>query len=128
MTKYLCKIIFAIIFILIFIIIISKISYYNYKNTFLNPKFENRKNDGKMTFAYLTDKNYKDKLLKKYYINDDIKVNNRRVNTHWLQTKYKIYEGSVYGVPMNHVKSINNEWGKSRTFAEYIYAKYGIRR
>ena len=63
------------------------ISYNNCKDTFFNEKDLNYENDGKMNFDYLLNSNHKTNILNKYYLDDDIKVNGRRLNTHPYQFK-----------------------------------------
>ena len=93
-------------------------------DTFMNEKDTNFEKDGKMKFDYLTNDNYKNKVLNKYYLNDDIKKAGQRINIHPYQKKnYR----NLYGIPEYQI--VNNYiYGKYTTFAEYIYRLYGVRR
>jgi hypothetical protein len=106
----------------------------NENDTFVNEKNANFENDGNMTFDYLTNPNYKNDVLNKYYLDDDIKKSftifglklytDYRINTHPYQKKnYR----NLYGIPEYQYES-QSMYGKFTTFAEYIYRLYGVRR
>jgi len=90
----------------------------------MNEKNANFENDGNMTFDYLTNNNYKDEVLNKYYLNDDIKKEGKRINIHPYQIKNN---RNLYGIPEYQMQK-QYEYGKFTTFAEYIYRLYGVRR
>jgi hypothetical protein len=100
------------------------ISHNNYKDKFFNEKILNYENDGKMNFDYLLNSNHKTNILNKYYLDDDIKVNGRRLNTHPYQ--FKNYK-NLYGI-VDYQHTDNNNYGAYNTFADYIYNIYGVRR
>ena len=66
-------------------------------------KNSNYENDGNMTFDYLLDNNYKNKVLNKYYLNDDIKINGQRINIHHYQKKNNrnLYGMSTFSIKKN---------------------------
>ena len=106
------------------LIIVFLILYNKYNDTFMNEKNANFENDGNMTFDYLTNPNYKNNVLKKYYLDDDIKKSGNRINIHLYQKKnYR----NLYGIPEYQYES-QSMYGKFTTFAEYIYRLYGVRR
>ena len=78
-------------------------------------------NDGKMKYKYLTDINYGINIRNKYYINDDLKINNTRIRRHpyqkknynWSDRKY------YYGKPANI--------GRERKYSNDLFNTYGIR-
>ncbi len=51
-------------------------------------------NDGKMTFNYLTNKNYGKNILNKYYQNDDTRINGVRAVYH----PYQIKNNKLFGI------------------------------
>ena len=72
-------------------------------------------NDGKMKFKYLTDINYGINARNKYYINDDVKINNNRIRRHPYQKRI----GQYYGNPANI--------GRERKYTNDLFNTYGIR-
>jgi len=125
----------SLIFILIIIYIYqnNNYNYYNYYNkynkynnidTFQSQKDINVENNGNMKFNYLIDKNYTNTILQTYYLNDDTKINGRRVVNHPLQKKNGL---NLYGNPFNQLEK-PGVWGKFNTFSDYIYNIYGVRR
>jgi len=111
------------IIITIIILLFFLITYNNYIDKFIDKNL-NYENDGNMTFDYLLDNNYKNNVLNKYYINDDIKVNGNRLNIHHYQVKNN---RKLYG--MSHFqKKEYGKYGKYDTFTDYIYNTYGVRR
>jgi len=73
--------------------------------------------DGKMNFNYLLDPDYSKNILKKYYLNDDAKTNNRRNVYH----PYQIKKSEYYGNPKFLYKN------GTRIISDDIYNIYGIR-
>ena len=71
--------------------------------------------DGKMKYEYLTDPNYTAKILKKYYVSDDTKINGVRVIHHPYQRKTGLFFG-------NPRFAVNNTFN-----SDNIYNTYGIR-
>jgi len=113
-----------ILIIILFLIIYNEHNNNNENDTFVNEKNANFENDGNMTFDYLTNPNYKNNVLKKYYLDDDIKKSGNRINIHLYQKKnYR----NLYGIPEYQYES-QSMYGKFTTFAEYIYRLYGVRR
>ena len=100
------------------------ISYNNYIDTFISEKELNYENDGNMKFEYLLNDNHKNIILNKYYLNDDIKVNSKRLNIHPYQFKNEKY---LYGISVFQNKD-NQKYGNSYSFSDYIYNTYGVRR
>ena len=111
------------IIITIIILLFFFISYNNYIDKFYNKNF-NYENDGNMNFDYLLDNNHKNKVLNKYYLNNDIKVNGKRLNIHHYQLKNN---RNLYGMA-HFQKKDTGKYGNNHTFADYIYNIYGIRR
>jgi len=126
---------------ILLILSLCLILYKQYKDTFMNEKNTNFENDGNMTFEYLSNNNYKNEVLNKYYLDDDIKKSGKRINIHPYQRPYKTkllniivngkpknYSINSYGSnPYNHVED-KKKYGEFKTFAEYIYRLYGVRR
>ena len=100
------------------------ISYNNYIDKFISEKELNYENDGNMKFEYLLNDNHKNIILNKYYLNDDIKVNSKRLNIHPYQFKNEKY---LYGISVFQNKD-NQKYGNSYSFSDYIYNTYGVRR
>ena len=97
----------------------------NENDTFVNEKNANFENDGNMTFDYLTNPNYKNDVLNKYYLDDDIKSSNIRTNIHPYQNKNS---RNLYGIPQHQIIN-SGKWGATHsTFSNYIYNYYGVRR
>lgn len=74
-------------------------------------------NDGKMRFGYLTNRNYANSILSRYYINDDKKIGGIRMVSHPYQIRYSPngrdkYYGTLF-------------WDKLRS--DNIYKTTGIR-
>ena len=61
-------------------------------NSFSKEKFlslnNDPDNDGKMKFDYLTTPNYKNNILARYYIDDDVKINGSRMVQHPYQDRH----------------------------------------
>ena len=126
---------------ILLILSLCLILYKQYNDTFMNEKNANFENDGNMTFEYLSNNNYKNEVLNKYYLDDDIKKSGKRINIHPYQRPYetkllniivngkpKNYSINSYGSnPYNHVED-KKKYGEFKTFAEYIYRLYGVRR
>lgn len=75
------------------------------------------KNDGKMRFGYLTNPNYANMILMRYYVNDDKKIGGIRLVSHPYQKRNSPngrdkYYGSLY-------------WDKTRS--DNVYKITGIR-
>ena len=113
-------------YIIISIIILTffLIIYNNFKDKFVNEKDLNYENDGNMTFDYLLNSNHKTKILNKYYLDDDIKINGQRLNRHPYQ--FKNYK-NLYGI-VDYQHTDNYNYGAYNTFTDYIYNTYGVRR
>jgi len=75
--------------------------------------------DGKMTFEYLNDVNYKTKILNEYYINDDIIVNGSRLVDHPLQKRILGIDGRYYYGRINNTQDAKN--------SDMIYKQFGLR-
>ena len=75
-----------------------------------------------MSFPFLNNTNT---VLNKYYVNDDVKINNIRQNIHTYQKKNSL---NLYGIASYHIKQPYGTWGQYYTFGEYIYRHYGVRR
>jgi hypothetical protein len=137
---------FISIIIIIFILIrtIHNKYYINRYDTFATPKSpkEINDNDGHMNFNFLKDEhtNY---VINKYYLDDDKKINGKRVNIHPYQEqvlnnpvpidRYSQYlQGTafpyIYGNPRLHKQRTPGQWNKYDTVSQEIYNKYGIRR
>ena len=126
---------------ILLILSLCLILYKKYNDTFMNEKNANFENDGNMTFDYLLNDNYKNEILNKYYLDDDIKKSGKRINIHPYQRPYKTkllniivngkpknYSINSYGSnPYNHIED-KKKYGEFKTFAEYIYRLYGVRR
>jgi len=126
---------------ILLILSLCLILYKQYNDTFMNEKNANFENDGNMTFEYLSNNNYKNVVLNKYYLDDDIKKSGKRINIHPYQRPYKTkllniivngkpknYSINSYGSnPYNHIED-KKKYGEFKTFAEYIYRLYGVRR
>ena len=109
------------IIITIIILLFFLISYNNCKDKF-TLKDLNYENDGNMNFDYLLDINHKNSVLNKYYLNDDLKINGRRLISHPYQLKN---DRNLYGISV--FQKIENV-GNYSTFSDYIYNTYGVRR
>ena len=71
--------------------------------------------DGKMQYKFLTNSDYTKNILNKYYVNDDTKINNKRVINHPYQNKTGLFFG-------------NPRFALNNTFiSNNIYNRYGIR-
>ena len=101
-------------------------NYQNYQNhdTFISQRDANVNNDGNMNFDYLIKKDYTNNVLNKYYLNDDTKINGKRLVNHPLQKKNNL---NLYGNPFNQI-SKPGSWGNFNTFSDYIFNTYGVRR
>jgi hypothetical protein len=74
-------------------------------------------NDGKMRFGYLTNPNYANTILSRYYINDDRKIGGVRMVSHPYRFRYSPngrdrYYGNLF-------------WNK--TLSDNVYKNTGIR-
>ena len=137
---------FILIIIILFILIIIIHNKYNINtyDTFAVPKSPKEiiANDGNMNFNFLTSENSQ-YVLNTYYVNDDLKVNGKRVNFHPYQEqeantpppvdKYSKFLQTpaypfVYGKPKFHAQRSPGQWNKYDTLARDYYNKYGIRR
>ena len=91
----------------------------------------NFNNDGHMKFDYIEDPNYTTKLLYKYYVDDDIKLNGEKINRHPYEKARPNcrVDGArryVYGRAWCQRKP--GAWHKHDTYGQDIYNFYGIRR
>jgi len=124
--------------ILLILIIFNK---YNFKNkdTFYAGAISNPKdifdNDGKMLFKYLNEPNYSEKILKKYYLNDDKLINGVKVNPHIYQNSVVNCNSSidtrpyVYSADTSlHCRRHIGWWNKYDTISQDIYNNFGVRR
>jgi len=136
---------FILIIIIIFILIITIHNNYNINtyDTFATPKSpkEINDNDGHMNFNFLKSENSQ-RVLHTYYIDDDKKINGKRVNFHPYQEqvpnpppmdRYSKYLQNpaypyIYGNPKLHRQRTPGQWNKYDTVAREIYNNYGIRR
>jgi len=122
---YLAMIIVMVIVIVLIIIILSRQSNRMAKND-QNEKQNEKEyflvkndpdNDGKMRFGYLTNPNYANSILSRYYINDDKKIGGVRLVPHPYRVRYSPngrdkYYGTLY-------------WNKAQS--DNIYKNTGIR-
>ena len=136
MTTKTKTLIIILIIIIIIIILLNKYNFFKKDNFFVisNPKdiFDN---DGKMKFDYLNDPYYTENVLKKYYINDDKKLNGVKVNSHIYANSYPNCENARDTVPYVysgdisfHCRRKNGWWNKYDTLSQDIYNLYGVRR
>lgn len=104
---------------LIIIIVIVLIVVIIYHPDIILERFSAKRedNDGNMSFDYLTDPDYKENILARYYINDDVLVNGARLVDHPYQFKQLGPDGKLYYG--DYVQNIaqNNRY----------YLNYGIR-
>ena len=112
------------------------------KDTFLDPINPQNviANDGNMSFDYLTDPYYSQKILKKYYIDDDKKQYGVKLNKHIYKNMVPNCKSStdlnpyVYSADISlhcrrNVGWANTTWWhKYDTIAQDIYNNYGVRR
>ena len=82
--------------------------------------------DGNMSFDYLTNMNYKDSILARYYLDDDIKINGSRLVDHPGQVKHDCYKILVNGQRQN-VKCYGSRDDININDSNDKYALYGIR-
>jgi len=109
----------------ILFIIISYKQYQTFrKDTFISQRDTKIETDGNMSFDYLIKKNYTKNILDKYYLNDDTKINGKRLVNHPYQKKNKL---NLYGNPFNQY-STRGYWGGYDSFSDYIFYNYGVRR
>ena len=137
---------FISIIIMIFSLIILIHNKYNINtyDTFADPKNPRDiiANDGNMNFNFLKSENSQ-YVLNTYYINDDKKINGKRVNFHPYQeqvanipppvrTYSKYLQNTaypfIYGKPEFHRQRSSGQWNKYDTLARHYYNKYGVRR
>ena len=94
--------------------------------------------DGKMDFKYLTDKNYTQNILNKYYLNDDLRYYANRYINHPYQNSnpYFSYVGGWNFENKNYYGSFKNNidkyWWlkpseKPLLIAKDLYKNYGVR-
>lgn len=103
MKVLLCVLILLILFILLIIIFYNDIVMYltnisNYvrnKEKFLTENIDPDK-DGKMIFGYLTNPNYANSILSRYYINDDKKILGIRTVQHPYQIAHSPNNRDIY--------------------------------
>ena len=135
--------------IVIVVLTLTTVLIYNKYNTIKNKdKFtdgkimdpqEIIKNDGKMTFNYLNDPFYSQNILKKYYIDDDKKINGVKVNYHPYLVPVPNCPSSADLVPLvysadpslhcrRNVGNTTTWWRKFDTEAQEIFNKYSIHR
>lgn len=67
----------------------------------------NPENDGKMLFDYLTNKNYGENIINKYYQNDDTKINGINVINHPYKDKLNYLFGIAPYIKMTSEQSDN---------------------
>jgi hypothetical protein len=85
------------LFIGICFIVIFAIFIYTRYDTFSNEPFKANANitdQSPMNFSYLTNKNYANDILGRYYLNDDTKINRHRAVFHPYMYSY----GGKYGI------------------------------
>jgi hypothetical protein len=127
MTKEIKKrIIYFIIILIIFIgFIILICNWKVYKNNYGTDNFVAKRDtidpdkDGKMTFEYLNDVNYKNTILNEYYMNDDIIVNGSRLVDHPLQKRVLGQDGRYYYGRIDNIQDAKA--------SDFIYNQFGIR-
>ena len=139
------KVLMLIMLIMLIILIILLQYKYNPNPIIIKDKFTVLdpqaiiKNDGKMKFDYITDPYYGQKILKKYYIDYDKKINGRKVN----DNPYKYPspncanaaedEPLIFSAnPSLHCRRGGGKmpkwWNKYDTEAQEIYNQYSIYR
>ena len=130
---------FISIIIIIFSLIIIINNKYDAFKVSVTPKFI-ADNDGNMNFDFLKAENSQD-VIKRYYIDDDKKINGIRVNYHRYQQQVynpvpidplshsqKVAFPYIYGNTLLHYQRTPGEWNKYDTQAQQIYNNYGVRR
>ncbi len=148
MNKKLFIIILLIILILLLIQILS-ILQDKYNTKIIKDKFTDGKsmspqeiieNDGKMTFNYINDPNYSNRIISQYYLDDDIRINGMKVNSHPYTVPIPNCATSVdlrpfiYSVtPSKHCRrniGANDKswWRKFDTEAQELYNIHGVYR
>ena len=122
--------------IVIVVLTLTTVLIYNKYNTIKN---KDKFNDGKMTFNYLNDPFYSQNILKKYYIDDDKKINGVKVNYHPYLVPVPNCPSSADLVPLvysadpslhcrRNVGNTTTWWRKFDTEAQEIFNKYSIHR
>ena len=94
------------------------------RNSFSKEKFlslnNDPDNDGKMKFNYLTNPNYKNNILARYYIDDDIKINGSRMVQHPYQDRH-------WGVSQRTLRKFYGDLFWDQQHSDNIYNAYKIR-
>ncbi len=127
------------LFYFILLIIISVVIYVliNYKtidnfNIRRQSNIYNYNNDGNMSFDYLSDPQYSNDILYRYYIDDDAKIGGQPLNYHPYKEKIQhpdSYMGArpyIYGIPWSQRRF--GVWNRHLNYGTDIYNLYGVRR
>ena len=150
MNKKLFIIILIIILILILLLIqILSILQDKYNTKIIKDKFTDGRsmspqeiieNDGKMTFNYINDPNYSNRIISQYYLDDDIRIAGMKVNSHPYKVPVPNCPSSadllpyIYSAtPSKHCRrNIGADgkswWRKYDTEAQDIYNIHGVYR
>ena len=110
------------ILLILIIFTVFVIIYYKYINKKNRDYFITPKNNSDTinipikTYSFLHDDNYSKAIIDKYYVNDDIKINNNRVVKHPYQYKTNQYYGNQRYLTYN-----------SKTMSDIIYINTGVR-
>ena len=90
---------------------------FNVIDNFITPQNANTLQDfiPVNTYKYLQDSNYTKKIINKYYLNDDTKINGSRIVNHPYQVKNGRYFGNARFL------------GNTKTQSDNIYNWFGIR-
>ena len=93
-------------------------------DTFSKEKFlslnNDPDNDGKMKFDYLNNPNYKNNILARYYIDDDIKINGSRMVQHPYQDRH-------WGVSQRTLRKFYGDLFWNQQLSDNIYNAHKIR-
>ncbi len=99
----------------------------NYIESFISQRQNNDPDlDGKMSFNYLTNPDYKNNILARYYLDDDIKINGSRLVEHPGQVKNDCYK-ILLNRQRQNVKCYGSRDNININNSNDIYANYGIR-
>lgn len=77
-------------------------------------------NDGKMKFDYLPNPNYKNNILARYYIDDDVKINGSRMVQHPYQDRH-------WGLSQRTLRKFYGDIFWFPQVSDIYYNAYGIR-
>lgn len=116
-------IVFLIIFIMVLVLLMNletilwKLDGLSWRMVNDEGFINNFDDDGKMNFEYLYNPNYMNSILKKYYIDNDIKINGKKLVNHPYQMRRTVNgRDYYYGKYITNIPHNND-----------IYNKYGVR-